>query len=573
LTRLALSGKVLAVIRSVFRTLAVLILLASMLGWPMHPVQPAHAAEEIVSVCDWHHLLDAIDATPAGGTVTFDRDCTIGLLQVAIEVKKPLTIDGGTHKVTLRGPSAPQPLIVVYPQTQDTSGVTLRNLTIEHSWTSLVDNFGRLTVVNSTLVDSSPGRPQDDGGGIWNGDGGTLTVIHSTISHNEANLGGGIFSQNGAVTVIDSTISGNSARLFDSEGGGIDINSGTLTVVNSTISGNSSDFTGGGIATDGRTTVSGSTFMDNSAGVMAETGGGGILNGRGGVLTVVNSTFSGNRTIWWGGGIYNDGHATVVNSTFSGNDAFEGSSIYGSVTLRNTILANPIGHNGHDFNCVGETDEIIDGGGNVEDGASCGFGPSRSNLSLDLGPLGNYGGPTPTFVHMVAQPPLPGNPCAFGTLDQRGYYVPFPVCLPGASQPNAIQPTGAISLADVGSQIGRTIVISATVSGAIFYIGPGLKKVSVPYPNSQVRPTGTITFSAPLNEGKPIPCAEGDPVTHAVPLPDTTSPQTVTCTYTGVPLYGNQIIEPVWAQYSGDSLFHGYTTPVTPITIQVASPD
>jgi hypothetical protein len=591
-------------IRSVVRTLAGLILVASVLGWPMRPAQPAHAATVVVSVCDKAHLQAAIDAAPEGGTVTFNGDCTLTATR-SVHVAKPLTIDGGLHKVTIKGAISgdrTSPVLQIDARTQGTAGVTLRNLTFAVAGNSLVTNAGTLTVVNTTFRGGKaiygpcpstfprdycpPNYPHaaNSGGGIFNTNHGTLTVIHSTFSQNQAYLGGGIYSLNGSVTVIDSTFSSNAAALYG-DGGGIYVQSGQLTVIDSTFSGNNAGFNAGGIFNAGTAMISGSTIVGSRAGANTKiyTGsGGGVLNGGSGVLTVVNSTFSGNAAYIEGGGIDNEGQATVANSTFSGNIARSGGSLFdsyregrneallpGTFTLRNTILASPRGFR----SCNRVPHDYIDEGGNVDDDGTCNFPPSRSNVSLDLGPLGNYGGRTPTFFHIVAQPPLPGRLCTGGSLDQRGYYLPFPVCLPGATQPNAIQPTGTISLADVSSQIGRTIVISATVSGAVFYTGPNQKPVSVPYPSSLVRPTGTITFWAPLNEGKPIPCAEGDPVTHAVPLPDTTSPQTVTCIYSGLPLYGNQIVEPVWAQYSGDSLFRGYTTPVTPITIQVASPD
>jgi predicted outer membrane repeat protein len=95
---------------------------------------------------------------------------------------------------------------------------------------------------------------------------------------------------------------------------------------------------GGGIFNDGMLTVQNSTFSGNSAPSVA---GGGIYNY--GTLTVQNSTFSDNSTIAEGGGIFNDGTLTVQNSTFSGNSAsFDGGGIFndGTLNLSNTIIAN-----------------------------------------------------------------------------------------------------------------------------------------------------------------------------------------------------------------------------------------
>ncbi len=100
-----------------------------------------------------------------------------------------------------------------------------------------------------------------------------------------------------------------------SYGGGISNNFGMLTVTNSTFSGNSADY-GGGIDNNGGTlTVTGSTFSNNSA----TSEGGGIFN-NGGTLTVTNSTFSQNSANY-GGGIGNSPSTTltVTGSTFSDN--------------------------------------------------------------------------------------------------------------------------------------------------------------------------------------------------------------------------------------------------------------
>jgi len=63
------------------------------------------------------------------------------------------------------------------------------------------------------------------------------------------------------------------------------------------------------------------------------------------MLTVTNSTFSGNSVLdGAGGGISNSGTLAVTSSTFSGNSDSEVGTISnfgsGSATLRNTIVAN-----------------------------------------------------------------------------------------------------------------------------------------------------------------------------------------------------------------------------------------
>jgi predicted outer membrane repeat protein len=117
-----------------------------------------------------------------------------------------------------------------------------------------------------------------------------------------------------------------------------------LTVTNSTFSGNSAGYGGGGgIHNDyrGRLTVTNSTFSGNS--------GSGIAN-YGRRLMVTNTTFSGNSAGYYGGGIFNySGRLTVTNSTFSGNSADLGGGIFniGRLAVTNsTFSGNSAGYYG-----------------------------------------------------------------------------------------------------------------------------------------------------------------------------------------------------------------------------------
>jgi CSLREA domain-containing protein len=186
------------------------------------------------------------------------------------------------------------------------SGLTLTN-GIANSTTQeggAIYNDGALSVVNS-IISGSGTAGSGSGGGIFNDSPGMMLLTGSTVSGNSAAAGAGIFNNNfGEMLVIDSTISGNTAPSGGGWGGGIK-NGGPLQLINSTLSGNT--------ASDG----------------------GGIYNtGLNAVLTVTDSTISGN-TAWnddsasfgGGGGIdnYNDGIGdgdgliTVTNSIIAGN--------------------------------------------------------------------------------------------------------------------------------------------------------------------------------------------------------------------------------------------------------------
>jgi len=137
-------------------------------------------------------------------------------------------------------------------------------------------------------------------------------------------------------TIRDLTITGGLPKFGD--GGGIR-NLGVLSVINSTISGNDvlksyigdRNDDGGGIYNSGTLSVINSTISENGA-TWCDNGGG-IYNS--GTLSVVDSTISDNTTLVDGGGVYNSGELSVVNSTISSNSAgWSGGGIYnGGSTL------------------------------------------------------------------------------------------------------------------------------------------------------------------------------------------------------------------------------------------------
>jgi len=103
---------------------------------------------------------------------------------------------------------------------------------------------GVYATVQGVTIQDGDNTATAEGGGIHNGNGGTLTVTGSTFTGNQAGDGGGAidngdFGGGGTVTVSDSTFSGNSAH----DGGAIDnadhSGTGALTVSDSTFSGNS----------------------------------------------------------------------------------------------------------------------------------------------------------------------------------------------------------------------------------------------------------------------------------------------------------------------------------------------
>jgi hypothetical protein len=87
---------------------------------------------------------------------------------------------------------------------------------------------GAATVTASTISDNTISQKscgQGAGGGVFNDQPGKLTLTNSTIGENAANDGGGIFNQrkNSQLTILFCTISGNT----DHKGAGIVVDSGT----------------------------------------------------------------------------------------------------------------------------------------------------------------------------------------------------------------------------------------------------------------------------------------------------------------------------------------------------------
>lgn len=377
-------------------------------------------------------------------TITFSVSGTItlGTNLTGISDTAGLTIDGTGQAVTISGNN-----LTPVASVPGNVSLTLNYLTIADGNTNIyggaIQNYGTLTIANSTF--SNNHNSSYDGGAIYNRN--TVIITDSTFSGNSAaSNGGGIYSLSGAVTITDSTFSNNTAAtgggvhcysctmtvtnstfsgnntpngsgggiyiiysiltVTDSTffgngaswgggGGGIFANYSGLTIVNSVFSGNSATGSPGGAIFNGSTmAISKSTFSGNSAGA-----GGGIST-QGANSTIANSTFSGNSaTVSPGGGISNAGGLIITNSTLSGNSASSGGGISrtaGTMTLRNTIVADNTGGN-----CSGT---ITNGGNNIDDGTTCGWGATYGSMSSTEPLLGILTG-SPAYFPLNAGSP------------------------------------------------------------------------------------------------------------------------------------------------------------------------
>ena len=170
-------------------------------------------------------------------------------------------------------------------------------------------------------IDGPNGLPSITSPITINGTGAETTVIERDSIDEFRIFHVGI---GGTLILEGLTVTGGDANY--NKGGGI-FNWWILTVINSTISGNSAMY-GGGIFNElySYVTITKSAIAGNSA-----YRGGGIYHfGDSGYghLTITNGTITGNSAEDSGGGIYNERGLVIANSTiFSGNSAYRGGGI------------------------------------------------------------------------------------------------------------------------------------------------------------------------------------------------------------------------------------------------------
>lgn len=229
------------------------------------------------------------------------------------------------------------------------------------------------------------------GGKSWNGqsitgsgsvvnNAGSVTILNSVFSNNQATGDGGAFYNTGTLTI--GTSGGTDTSLFiknhtttSSGAGGAIYNSGTLNIYNGvTFAGNYTEATrsGGAIRNAGTANIDGATFKwngysdYNSGTDTASTPfiqyGGAIINLTPGILTISNSTFRNNAVTGGSssGGALNINSGTVhLNSgnIFAGNysvGGIGGGAIINPGTL--TITSNTFKWNGYgNYNSITDT--------------------------------------------------------------------------------------------------------------------------------------------------------------------------------------------------------------------------
>jgi hypothetical protein len=358
-------------------------------------------------------LVDAND----GDTINFDPVLvgqSITLTSAELVIDNSITISGpGLDFLSVRATNQFFRIFHVMPG----HAVTIDGLTIGpnsycDSGCGIFNDQATLTVSNCAVHGNTA---RDGAAGILSG--GSVTIMNSSVTGNTvlySGSGAGIVS-GGSLTIMNSRISGNFAGKGIFNGGGIAA-SGTVTISNSTISGNSVTVSGGGIYNTGAATITNSTISGNFAGggypfPNGPGFGGGIYNSSDAMLTITNSTVSGNSVLTTdsgpgcGGGIGNSGPLQIANTTISDNSATNGGGICNgsALEIESTILN--AGASGQNIFNDGGT--IASNGYNVssDDGSGYLTGTGdQTNTDPILGPLQDNGGPTRTHR------PFPGSP-------------------------------------------------------------------------------------------------------------------------------------------------------------------
>ncbi len=214
------------------------------------------------------------------------------------------------------------------------------------------------------------------GGGMYNGNSAP-TVTNCTFRENASEGGGGMVNQAGSNPIVENCRFITNTAI---DGGGIFGEDSTVTVINSTFDGNRAE---GSIQSHGGGVVNGSNNATRLVsckllGNHADDHGGGIHMPAGTVI-VINSMFSGNDAEV-GGGIHarNNTSPQVSNCTFSLNAATEGGAIYSRDTSSPTVT-----------NCVvwGNSGEALGGSGIPNVTYSCVEGGCEGIGNIDADPL------------------------------------------------------------------------------------------------------------------------------------------------------------------------------------------
>ena len=355
---------------------------------------------------------------------------------------------------------------------------------------NFTNSISGLTIANGNNPNSGSTFPQ--GGCLFN-ESPVVSTLTDVTFRGCTGTNGGAINNGGTLTLTDSTIDGNTAS---SAGGGIYNNTlgfnpdGVLNLIRTTVSNNSANAQGGGIA--------------NTPGV-------GPANANSGVVTLTNSTVSGNSTTGsvtaGDGGITNiSGTVNLTNTTVTANTA-PGTgaggigNVSGTINIGNSIVAKNTGgsfdargaFNSQGYNLIGQS-----GGNGLNNGVNGDqVGSPGAPIDPRLGSLADNGGLTKTHALLVGSPAIDaGN--SPQTTDQRSQSRPV-------DDPTVANAAGG-NASDIGAYEMNAYQVNTLADsddGACTQLGTGngcTLREAITAANSNPR---EITFAPALTAGGP----------------------------------------------------------------------
>lgn len=265
----------------------------------------------------------------SGGTVTLSKDYTI---DTTLSVRNTITLDLNGHVIKMTGSGS-------------VISIAWSNLTLQ-------DSSPTATHTDASLPAGGviTGGNAHEGGGVYVGSGGSMTMNGGTIKKCSAEYGGGVAAADGSFTMTGGTIANCTATTsnYTYGGGGVYFaSSATFTMNGGTIENCSSKSSGGGVFSTSNFSMSGNAII---RGCSAKSGGGvridkSSMTMNGGTIEACTSTkgtsdavtITSNASLLANGGIVKGtvtfGSYSAINTTST--DSY--TKFYNEVTNNGTI--------------------------------------------------------------------------------------------------------------------------------------------------------------------------------------------------------------------------------------------
>ncbi|HEY0178192.1 MAG TPA: choice-of-anchor Q domain-containing protein [Dokdonella sp.] len=357
-------------------------------------------------------------AADYGDTVDLtELDCsTITLTQGEIVSNAGTVLGPGADRLTIDGGGIDR--VFNFPPGSNVYDLAIRHGHVVGDYASggCIGGFLTIRLISSRVTDCiADGESSAVGGGIASGYG--VSLVDSVVTGNTAIAasglarGGGVYGPYGGVGAFYSTIAGNvAAGASGSEGGGA-FAGGAGGLVHSTVSGNSAD-TGGGLFLTQGFLVPAMLEIDDStvSGNVAHANGGGVASTFTTSAAVANSTIAFNRAETAPGG----GLDVASNQSMS-------LTLQSSIVAMNTGYYAGYGFFGSDLHTSSPSQLTVVGSNNLVMRSQLPVPPDTLSADPMLAPLAANGGPTMTHALLPGSPAIDaGNDAAGLDTDQRG---------------------------------------------------------------------------------------------------------------------------------------------------------